>query len=112
MSLTITATPHVAHIPAPVVRPSTATAAPAPATSTPPSSAQETAELNQLLNKYRTDLSQGQAASTLSGLSRQIMAAAKDAGQHVSLPRAPANAGAAAAPPASAPEAGKINVTA
>jgi hypothetical protein len=59
------------------------------------------------LGKYKIDLAQGQAASTLSGLSRQIMAAAKDAGQHVSLPRAPAGSGAPATP-----KAGNLNVTA
>ena len=121
MALTIAATSTVAHIPPPVAPPSAATppanrvnlaAAPRPsAASAAPNGAQENAELNQLLNKYRTDLSQGQASGALTGLGRQIMAAAMDAGQHVNLPRAPGNAAAAAvAPPP--PETGKINLTA
>jgi len=66
------------------------------------------------LGKYKADLSHGQAASTLSGLARQIRSAAKDAGQNVALPRAPANSGGTAPPPVAtpAPTPGKVNVTA
>jgi hypothetical protein len=124
MSSTIAVTSSVAHVPTRAVPPAT-TAPPANRVTVPaaarssaapaaPSSAQESAELNQLLAKYKNDLSHGQAASTLSGLSRQIMAAAKDARQHVSLPRASANSGVPAAPPVTntASETGKVNLVA
>ena len=57
--------------------------------STTASSAQENLALNQLLTKYKHDLSGGAGAGTLSGLSRQITVAARTAGEHVTLPLAP-----------------------
>ena len=66
-----------------------------PATSA--SAAQEKSALNQLLAKYKADLARGMAPGTLTGLGRQIMAAAKAAGQNVpTLPRAQVSAAAAA----------------
>jgi cobalamin biosynthesis Mg chelatase CobN len=124
MSLTITASSPANLIPArsaPVStaavaarRATVAVAAHPPAASATTSAAQANAELNQLLSKYKNDLAHGQPASRLSGLGRQIMAAAKAAGQNVSLPRAPANSGEPAAPPVAntAPEVGKIGVIA
>jgi hypothetical protein len=61
------------------------------------STAQETAALNQLLTKYKYDVSHNSPASTLSSLGRQITADAKVVGQYVTLPRAPASASAAPA---------------
>ena len=55
------------------------------------STAQQQAALNRLLAKYKADLSRGEAASALASLGRQITAAAKALGQHVSLPKAPAS---------------------
>jgi hypothetical protein len=124
MALTITATSSAAHIPTSATPPLRA-AAPANSTNSPvaarpsagsaaTSSAQETAALSQLVGKYKYDISHGAVASTLSGLSRQITAAAKASGQRVTLPRAPAGSSAAPATPvaSTASEAGKINVTA
>ena len=123
MSLTVSSTA-TAHLPVDVApskaavskaaapRP-TAAAAPPPAAA---SSAQQVAALNQLMAKYKADLSRGMPASTLSGLGRQTMAAAKTAGQHVSLPRGSggsvAAAAAPAATPAPAPATGTISITA
>jgi hypothetical protein len=89
-----------------------ATAAPAAAAAT---GGQQQAALNQLLSKYKYSQSHNVAASTLSSLGRQILAEAKTLGQHVTLPRAPASAGAApaAAPtPTATPATGKVSVTA
>jgi hypothetical protein len=75
------------------------------------SSAQENAALNQLMSKYKQDLARGAAANTLASLSRQITVAATAAGQHVTLPRAPATA--SVAPPSNtSSQVGKVNVTA
>lgn len=124
MALTITATAPAIHIP-PRAAPSLKSAAPASGANRPvaaqptaasaaTSPAQERAVLNQLLGKYKYDISHGAPGSTLSGLSRQITAAAKAAGQHATLPRAPVGSGAAPATPVSnkASEAGAVNVTA
>ncbi len=65
-----------------------------------------------MLATYARDQSHGTDARTLSNLGKQIMAAAKAIGQHVTLPRAPAGT-ASATPAASAvQQKGKVNVTA
>ena len=51
------------------------------------------------MGKYETDLSQGQPASALKSLARQIAADAKALGQNVQLPTAPAAAASAPAKP-------------
>jgi len=93
------------------VQPSIAASArvPAPksgsASSSPTSSgstSQETAAFNQALGKYKADLAQGQPASALKSLARQIAADAKVLGQNVPLPSAPLAA--ASAKPAASPE--------
>lgn len=68
---------------------------------------QQQAALSQLLVKYTYDQSHDVDAQVLSALGKQITAAAKLLGQHVTLPQAPP--GAAAKP---APEADKVDVTA
>jgi hypothetical protein len=88
----------------PVAQPPTGPAAASPA--------QEAAALSQLLNRYKIDQANGAPANSLTGLGRQILAAAKASGQHVTLPHAPAAAGAVSAPPIAATEAGKVDVTA
>lgn len=67
-----------------------------------------------LVAKYAYGQSHGSAASTLSALGKQILAAAKELDQHVTLPRVSASAGAAAETQAAsaAPATGKVNVTA
>lgn len=82
---------------------------PAPAASTAPS-AQDTAVLNDLMNRYQADLSQDLPVNTLSTLGQQIMAAAMVADQHVVLPRAMAPAAPAGVPAAGVPP--TVNVTA
>jgi hypothetical protein len=75
---------------------------------------QQQAALNQLLIKYAADQSRGADTNVLSVLGKQIAAAAKLLGQHVTLPRAPASAGAEPAPPVAftAPYTSKVNLTA
>jgi hypothetical protein len=70
------------------------------------STAQQQAALNRLLAKYKADLSRGQSASALASLGRQITAAAKALGQHVSLPKAPASDTSPASGASTATEAG------
>jgi hypothetical protein len=70
------------------------------------STSQQTAALNQLLSKYKTDLSQGQPASTLQSIARQIASDARGLGQTVTLPKGPE---AAAAPSAGT---GRLNTVA
>lgn len=115
MALTITATPPAPAVtaPPPKIAAPAANAAVASAGSAA-GSAQQTAALNRLMAKYKYDLTQDAAAGTLSSLGRQITAAAKAAGHRVTLPRAPAGSAAALATPAAttAPQAGKVNVTA
>jgi hypothetical protein len=53
------------------------------------SRAQQLAALNQMLNKYQIGQSHGESAAILSTLGKQILAAAKAIGQHVTLPKAP-----------------------
>jgi hypothetical protein len=67
-----------------------------------------------MLVKYARDQSHGIDAATLSMLGKQIIAAAKALGQHVTLPTAPAGAGATSATRAAsaAVAKGKVNVTA
>ena len=60
------------------------------------SQAQQQAALNQLLAKYKASLARGQTADDLANLARQITAAAKALGQHVTLPKASAEANAQA----------------
>jgi hypothetical protein len=117
MALTIPATAPVAHAaiqPPLAVGAAARIAAPSSPGAGSASSAQQKAALNQLLAKYKYDLTRGAPTSTLSALGRQITAAAKAAGQRVTLPRA---AGGAATTLATAPAnteaaAGKVNVTA
>jgi hypothetical protein len=58
----------------------------------PTASAQQQAALRQLLTKYTYDQTHGTDAATLSALRRQITAAAKALGQHVTLPQGPVTA--------------------
>ncbi len=76
------------------------------------STAQQAAALNHLLAKYRSDLSRGITGGTLSSLGRQIMTAAQNAGEHVSLPRASGPAAQSAKPVLSAALDGKVDLTA
>jgi hypothetical protein len=55
---------------------------------------QQQAALNQLLVKYTYDQSHSADTQVLSALGKQITAAAKLLGQHVTLPRAPPGAAA------------------
>ncbi|MBV9247889.1 MAG: hypothetical protein JO227_01395 [Acetobacteraceae bacterium] len=52
-------------------------------------STQQQAALRQMLTKYAYDQSHGADETTLAALGKQIMAAAKALGQHVTLPNAP-----------------------
>ena len=81
--------------PAPQVAPPTASNA----QSAGVSRAQQLAALSQMLNKYQTGISHGESAAMLASLAKQITAAAKALGQHVRLPKDPANSAAAAPPP-------------
>jgi hypothetical protein len=85
-----------------------------PAATAAGSSAQQQAALNKMLATYARDVSRGVDAGTLSNLGKQIMAAAKAMGQHVTLPQAPASSGAASATSAASvpPAKGVVNVTA
>ena len=49
---------------------------------------QQQAALRQLLAKYTYDQARGTDQTTLANLGKQILAAAKALGQHVTLPRA------------------------
>jgi hypothetical protein len=70
--------------------------------------------LNQLLVKYTRDQAQGTDARILSALGKQIMAAAKALGQHVTLPHAPpaSAAGSASQAESGASKTKMVNVTA
>jgi hypothetical protein len=59
------------------------------------SNAAAQASLNRLMAKYKSEIARNPSAQDLSSLARQITAAAKALGQHVTLPKAPANAGGA-----------------
>jgi hypothetical protein len=83
--------------------PSTATASSA--------SAQQRTALNRMLATYTRDQQHGADQATLSSLGKQIMAAAKTLGQHVSLPQAPANADQSSSTQTTTAS-GKVNVTA
>lgn len=63
------------------------------------------AALRQLLNRYTYDQSHGADPAALARLGRQITSAAKALGQHVTLPKAPAEQ-------ASAAPKSKVDVTA
>jgi hypothetical protein len=123
MALTISATTPADHIPlAPAPAPRAAPTndadrqpvAQAPTGPAAASPAQEAAALSQLLNRYKIDQANGAPANSLTGLGRQIFAAAKAAGQRVTLPHAPAAAGAVSAAPiaTAAAETGRVDVTA
>jgi hypothetical protein len=123
MALTITAATAAAHIPAGAAPPPEAAAQKQAVTATlaaQPSAASATASrgpqqaaLQQLLVKYSYDLSQGANARILSALGKQITAAAKALGQHVTLPHPPASSGASSpTQTVGSVAAGKINVTA
>ena len=121
MALTITATSAASHVPASAAPPPEAAAAKKVAGATvaaqssaapsATSSAQQQAALNQLLVKYTRDQAQGADPRILSALGKQITAAAKALGQHVTLPHAPPGSGARPAAQGAA-TAAKINVTA
>jgi len=78
------------------------------------SAAQQQAALNRMLATYTRDQSHGIDAGTLSVLGKQILAAAKAIGQHVTLPQAPANTGAVSTAPVqnAASGLGKVDVVA
>jgi hypothetical protein len=121
MALTITATSAAAHVPAGVAPPPAAAVAKKAASATvatqssaatsATSSAQQQAALNQLLVKYTRDQAQRADPRILSALGKQITAAAKALGQHVTLPHAPPSSGARPATQGATTTA-KINVTA
>jgi hypothetical protein len=71
--------------------------APPPSAATGGSQSHQQAAISQMLVKYAYEQSRGTDTMTLSALGKQITAAAKALGQHVTLPRAPS---------------GKFNVTA
>jgi len=52
------------------------------------SNAAAQASLNRLVAKYKSEISRNPAAQDLASLARQINAAAKALGQHVTLPKA------------------------
>ena len=122
MALTITAASAATHIPAAAAPPtkagapekaaSTAVAAQPSAASAAASRSQQQAALNRLLVKYTHDQSQGADTRTLSALGKQIMAAAKALGQHVTLPSAPAGSGPHPTTQTAGAAAEKVNVTA
>jgi len=77
--------------------------------------AHQQAALRQLLTKYSYDQAHGIDATTLSNLGKQIMAAAKALGQHVTLPHAQAASGggeATSSTASSVPQKGRVRVTA
>jgi hypothetical protein len=111
MALTIIAAAAATHVP-PGVAPSPKAAAQPSAASAAASRGQQQAALNQLLAKYTYDQSQGADTRILSALGKQIMAAAKALGQHVTLPSAPAGSGPHPTTQTAGAAAEKVNVTA
>lgn len=85
---------------------------PPPAASAAGSSAQQQAALTRMLATYSRDQSEGTDARTLSALGKQILAAAKSLGEHVTLPHASAGAGSPKPATNEASEKGRVNVTA
>ena len=84
----------------------------------PPLSAsnpQQVAQLNQLVGKYKADVSGNASSQVISSLARQITTTASAVGQHVALPRANGGPPAAnAAPPPPPPPtnaSGKLDLT-
>jgi hypothetical protein len=120
MALTISAASTADHTPVTPAPPPNPVAVPrasdqpAPVQPSAGSNTQEAASLNRLLSRYRLEQAHGAAANTLSTLGRQILAAAKASGQHITLPRAPSLSGAAQPEPVAGapPPPGKVNVTA
>jgi hypothetical protein len=110
---TVTATPSPEAAASAKVSTSKAPAQPSAAPVTG-STAQQQAALSRMLVTYARYQSRGTDATTLSNLGKQIMAAAKAIGQHVTLPHAPASSGGASVMPtaSAAQEKGKVNVTA
>ena len=84
---------------------SPATAHPPPP---PPGNAQQVAQLNQLVSKYKVDITRDADTQVLSSLARQIAVVSTAAGQHVTLP----SGGREAATPANEKAEGGLNVTA
>jgi hypothetical protein len=111
MALTITAASAATHIPPSVASFPKAAAQPS-AASAAASRGQQQAALNQLLAKYTYDQSQGADTRILSAIGKQIIAAAKTLGQHVTLPRGPASSGPHPTTPTAGAAAAKVNVTA
>jgi hypothetical protein len=72
---------------------------------------QQQLALNRMLVTYTRDQSHGADPATLSSLGKQITAAAKMLGQHVTLPKAPVSSAATVAAPAAARK-GSVSVTA
>lgn len=66
------------------------------------SRSQQLAALSEMLNKYQTGISHGESVAILAPLGKQITAAAKALGQHVTLPQAPATPATVAPPPSAA----------
>ena len=76
----------------------------APAASAPSAgNSQQLSQLNQLVSKYKGDITRQVSAQVLASLARQITTDERTAGTHIVLPRAQA---------AAAQAAGKVNVTA
>ena len=65
---------------------------PAPTQSSAASNAAAQASLSRLLAKYKTEISSNPSGQDLASLGRQITAAAKALGQHVTLPKASGSA--------------------
>ena len=63
-----------------------------PAQSSAATNAAAQASLNRLMAKYKSEVSQNPGAQDLASLARQITAAAKALGQHVTLPKASGSA--------------------
>lgn len=64
----------------------------APSQPSAASNAAAQASLNRLMAKYKSEISQNPGAQDLASLARQITAAAKALGQHVTLPKASGSA--------------------
>lgn len=114
MSLTVGSTlpPAHPHDADPPSRPAAASSQTANSKSSGSTSrSEQQAALNRLLASYKAKLGQGQSASQLASLGRQIAAAAKTLGQTVQLPKASsASAGETAAPAQADPS--KVSVLA
>jgi hypothetical protein len=73
----------------------------------PPGNSQQLTQLDQLVSKYKGDVTRRASPQVLASLSRQIAADARTVGKHIVLPPA-----SAATTSSAAPVAGKVNVMA